>query len=45
MTKKDYAMLVKGAGRVANFINVSPTSGDFTADSLAVYDDVELLRL
>ena len=44
VAKRDYAMVVKGADRVGNFINVSPPSRDFTADSLAVYDEVRIAQ-
>jgi ectoine hydroxylase-related dioxygenase (phytanoyl-CoA dioxygenase family) len=44
VAKRDYAMVVKGADRVGNFINVSPPTRDFTADSLAVYDEVRIAQ-
>ncbi|MBD3662807.1 phytanoyl-CoA dioxygenase family protein [Sulfitobacter aestuariivivens] len=37
---KDYAMLVRGADRVGNFINVAAPTQPFTPASLAIYDEV-----
>ncbi len=37
---KDYAVLVRGADRVANRINMAPGAGDFTPAQMRLYDEV-----
>lgn len=37
---KDYAMLVRGADRTGNFINIAPPRAPFTPESLALYDEI-----
>lgn len=38
--EKDYAMLVRGADRPGHFINFAPPRGNFTPESLALYDEI-----
>lgn len=38
---RDYAMLVRGADRVGNRINVAPPPGSFTRDQLALYEEIQ----
>ena len=33
-------MLVRGVDKIGNFVNVLPPLGDFTEDSLTVYDEI-----
>ena len=40
VAEKDYAMLVRGVDKIGNFVNVLPPLGDFTEDSLSVYDEI-----
>ena len=40
VAEKDYAMLVRGVDKIGNFVNVLPPLGDFTEDSLTVYDEI-----
>lgn len=40
VAEKDYAMLVRGEDKIGNFVNVLPPLGDFTEDSLSVYDEI-----
>ena len=37
---KDYAILARGADRTGNFINFTPPRAPFTAESLALYDEI-----
>ena len=39
--KRDYAMLVRGADRIGNRINVAPPAGSFTRDQLALYEEIQ----
>ena len=39
--RRDYAMLVRGADRVGNRINVVPPPGTLTPDQLALYEEVQ----
>jgi hypothetical protein len=38
--EKDYAMLARGADRQRNFILYAPPTGNFTPESLALYDEI-----
>ncbi len=40
VAEKDYAILARGADRPGNFINFTPPRAPFTADSLALYDEI-----
>ncbi len=40
VAEKDYAMLVRGADRTENFINIAPPRAPFTPESLALYDEI-----
>ena len=40
VAEADYAMLVRGADRVGNFINVAPPHVPFDARSLALYEEI-----
>ena len=40
VAEKDYAMLVRGADRTGNFINIAPPRAPFTPESLALYDEI-----
>lgn len=37
---KDYAMLVRGADRTGNFINIAPPRATFAPEALALYDEI-----
>ena len=37
---KDYAMLVRGADRTGNFINIAPPRAPFAPEALALYDEI-----
>jgi hypothetical protein len=44
VAERDYAMLVRGADRVGNFINYTGPSEAFSKESLALYDQIRLAQ-